>query len=355
MRQYHSLKIASVQQETADSVRIALDVPEELRDEFRHLPGQHLPIEAEIGGKRVRRTYSICTPPGTWPVQIGIRIQPGGQFSNYAAGLSADDTLRVMPPFGQFHPDVTPGDDRSGVAFAAGSGITPIISIIAATLAAEPQSRFTLFYANRTQRSTMFIDDLYGLKNRYPDRLQLVFLFSQEEQEFPVLAGRLERGKVRELMERFFAGGRASEVYVCGPGTMSDEVGEALQELGIDQAIIHRERFGTARAGARTPAPERGSSDRQTRVTVIMDGHRKAFTMQSEGVAIVDAAAEQGIDLPYSCKGGVCATCRTHLREGSVRMDTNYGLEPWELEQGYILACQSHPESEEITLDYDRT
>lgn len=355
MRQFHELAISAIRNETADSVRVAIDVPEGLRREFIFLPGQHLPVEADVGGERIRRTYSICSPPGVWPVEIGIRIQPGGVFSNHAAGLTAGDMLRVMPPFGQFHADIEPSSDRTRVAFAAGSGITPVLSIITATLQGERDSRFTLFYSNRTQRSTMFIDDLYALKNRYRERLQLVFLFSREEQEFPVLGGRFDNAKVRELMERFLPGIQPDEVYVCGPGTMSDDVTAALVGMGVDENCIHRERFGPVRSRA-SAAPARPTTGRrETRVIVIMDGHRKAFTMPTDGPAIVDAAAEHGIDLPYSCKGGVCATCRTHLRTGSVRMDTNYGLEPWEVEQGYILACQSHPDSDEILLDYDRT
>jgi len=352
---FHDLTVARLDEETADSRRIALAVPEELREQYAFLPGQHLPIQAVIGGKTLRRTYSICSAPGVLPLEIGVRVQPGGAFSNFAANeLKAGDTLKVMPPFGRFSAEIDPETEKTRLAFAAGSGITPILSIMRATLEQEPRSRFVLFYGNRRQRTTMFIDDLYALKNRYPERVQLYFLFSREEQEFPVFHGRLDAAKVTELLGHFCAGLAPDEAFVCGPGTMIDEVTAALADSGLPAEAIHAERFGVPRKGrARAPEPvpdEAGDAS----ITVIMDGHRKEFPMPHAGESIVDAAARHGIELPYSCKGGVCATCRTKVAKGEVRMDTNYALEPWEVDQGFVLACQSHPVSDDVTLDYDQ-
>jgi ring-1,2-phenylacetyl-CoA epoxidase subunit PaaE len=284
----------------------------------------------------------------------------GGQFSEYAANeLNVGDSLDVMPPNGQFHAVLDAGNEKQYLGFAAGSGITPILSIIATILREEPASRFALFYGNRTQNSTMFIDDLYALKNRYPDRLQLHFLFSQEEQEFEIAAGRLDDAKVRELVEHFCSGSPPDEAFVCGPDTMIDKVTVTLTDLGIAAENVHAERFGARRKGAGDKVTGTVTGDKVTgtlsRVTVVMDGHTKTFEMPRAGVNIVDAAAEQGVELPYSCKGGVCATCRTHVQKGEVEMATNYGLEPWEVEKGFVLACQSTPVSDEILLDYDKT
>lgn len=356
MRRFYSLTVSEKRNETADSVRVTLQVPQELRQEFDFLPGQHLPIQVDIDGKPVRRTYSICSVPGNGALQLGIRIQPGGLFSGYVAEkLEAGDVLQVMPPFGQFHANIDPGNRKTYLAFAAGSGITPVISIITATLEQEPLSRFLLFYGNRRQNTTMFIDDLYALKNRFPERLQLNFLFTREEQEFALFSGRIDGDKTRELFRLFCNGLDPDEAFVCGPHPMTDTVRDTLIDLGMDADVIHVERYGAPRR--KGPAQEPVASDKEydCDITVIMDGHRKTFQMSSGGPSIVDAAAAQGIELPYSCKGGVCATCRTHLRQGEVRMDTNYGLEPWEVEDGYVLACQSHPLTDKLTLDYDKT
>jgi len=366
MRKFHPLVVAAKHQETRDSIRIALDVPEDLRNEYAFYAGQHLPFQIERDGKKIRRTYSICSEQGEWPLQIGVRIQPGGQFSEFAANeLNVGDSLDVMPPNGQFHAVLDANSEKQYLGFAAGSGITPILSIIASVLRAEPGSRFALFYGNRTQNSTMFIDDLYALKNRFPERLQLHFLFSQEEQEFEVASGRLDDAKVRELFEHFCSGPQPDEAFVCGPDTMIDTVTVTLIDLGIPAENVHAERFGARRKVGGDKVTDTLSStgavsqdkvtDTLSRVTVVMDGHKKTFEMPRAGSNIVDAAAEQGIELPYSCKGGVCATCRTHVQKGEVEMTTNYGLEPWEVEKGFVLACQCTPVSDEVLLDYDKT
>ncbi len=361
MRQFHPLIVVGKEQETRDSVRISLDVPVDLRSEYAFQAGQHLPIQIERDGRKLRCTYSICSEQGTWPLQIGIRVQPGGQFSEFAANeLKIGDSIEVMPPNGQFHAVLDAGNEKQYVGFAAGSGITPILSIMTSVLRDEPRSRFALFYGNRTQGTTMFIEDLYALKNRYPDRLQLHFLFSREEQEFAIAAGRLDEAKVRELYEHFCAGAPPDEAFVCGPDSMIDTVTVTLTKLGISAENVHAERFGARRRAIGdkvtvTLTQEAADTADFARVTVLMDGHEKSFKMARGGSNIVDAAAEQGIDLPYSCKGGVCATCRTFVEKGEVEMATNYGLEPWEVEKGFVLACQSTPVTDELLLNYDKT
>jgi ring-1,2-phenylacetyl-CoA epoxidase subunit PaaE len=356
MKQFHPLKVLAKTNETRDSVRIAFDVPEELRAEFSFLPGQHLPIQIERDGKHLRRTYSICSARGCWPLEIGVRIQPGGQFSEFAANeLKVGESLEVMPPTGRFHLDADSEDGRTHIGFAAGSGLTPILSIIASILNAEPNSRFALFYGNRKQNTTMFIEDLFALKNRFPERLQVHFVFSQEEQEFEIAGGRIDGDKVAELFKRFCSGMAVDEAWVCGPDTMIGTVTDALVELGMAADAVHAERFGVPRKSGEKPDAETAvDTGEAVQVTVIMDGHKKSFEMPRAGTNFVDAAAEQGIELPYSCKGGVCATCRTYVRSGDVTMAVNYGLEPWEVEKGFVLACQSTPGSDEVVLDYDK-
>lgn len=356
MRQFRKLTVVAKTAESKDAVRVALDVPADLRDEYAFLPGQHLPVQIERDGRHVRRTYSICSPEGCWPFEIGVRIQPGGVFGEFAANdLGVGDLLEAMPPTGRFHLPEERSDGRFHVGFAAGSGITPILSIMSSILEREPSSRFALFYGNRKQNTTMFIEDLFALKNRYPDRVQLHFVFSQEDQEFEISGGRLDGDKVAELWERFCRGDRVDAAWICGPDTMIETVTARLVELGMDPETVHSERFGVPRKGGKKQLRQADAAGDTTTVTVIMDGHKKTFEMPRAGTSIVDAAASQGVELPYSCKGGVCATCRTHLREGEVDMATNYGLEPWEIEKGFVLACQSVPLTDGILLDYDKS
>lgn len=355
MKDFHPLTVERIEHETADSVRIALGVPDDIQGDYEFRPGQHLPFQVTVDGKKLRRTYSICSEQGAWPLEIGVRIQNGGQFSEYAANsLKVGDTLDAMPPSGRFHVDLDENNAKDYVGFAAGSGITPILSMIKSVLANEPNSRFLLFYGNRKQTTTMFIEDLFALKNQYPERLQLQFVFSQEEQELPILEGRLDGQKVRELYEHFGRGLRTAAVFVCGPDSMIREVTETVIDLGLDESKVHSERFGIPRKGSGPKPPMQKPVVGRSIVTVIMDGHKKSFEMRRDDENIVDAAADNGIDLPYSCKGGVCATCRCHVRDGKVTMATNYGLEPWEVDKGFVLACQSRPVSDALTLDYDK-
>ncbi len=360
MKHFHSLVIADIQRETPDSVCVMFQVPESLRDEFRFVQGQHLPVRADIDGETIRRTYSICSAVSKDALRIGVRIQPDGRFSQYVSNdLKAGDQLDVMPPIGHFQTPLDPDNEKTYMAFAAGSGITPILSIVATTLEEEPKSHFMLFYGNRTHESTMFLEDLYALKNQHPDRLSLHFLFSQEAQECDILNGRLDSENVRELYKTVGGGKTPDEVFLCGPGDMIDTVNNTLIELGMDATKIHSEHFvveSREEATERKPAElQPAGAEDETSVTVILDGHRKQFDMQMDDLTILDAAREHGLELPYSCEGGVCSTCRTHVREGEVDMEVNFALEDWEVEQGFALACQSRPLTRKLVLDYDKT
>ena len=358
MRKYHTLTVASLDSETRDSLRVALNVPENLREVFVFKPGQHLPIQLSIDGKLVRRTYSICSVPGEMPLVFGIRVQPGGKFSQFIqSNLKIGDHLEAMPPLGRFHADLGPQKVTVRIAFAAGSGITPILSIMRSTLENEPESRFVLFYGNRMQSTTMFIDDLHALKNRFPERLQLYFLFSQEDQELEVFSGRLDKLKITQLYRAFCNKMVPDEVFICGPGTMLNGVKESLVGENVDESLFRIERYG-APVSRKTQqlTPKAATTIKGSLIEVIMDGHKKSFEMAVDGPDnLVDAAAVEGIVLPFSCRGGVCATCRTYVRSGEVRMATNHGLEPWEVEKGFVLACQARPLSSKITIDYDET
>lgn len=341
--------------ETDDSLLLTLSVPDDVATEFGYKQGQHLPVRAEIGGSSVRRTYSICTSVNDDKLRLGIRIQPDGVFSNYVAdNLNVGDTLEVMPPYGHFNTDLDAEQSRVYAAFVAGSGITPILSIVKTTLETEPASRFSVFYGNRKQSTTMFIEELWALKNIYPERLSLHFIMSQEPTDIEIYGGHVDGEKVKELHRVFLADVRPDEVFLCGPNPMIDDVTESLIELGYKQEQIHSERF---RAGLKGERPERLKKDTApksgTEVTIVLDGSRHSFHMKPEDDSILDAARDNGLDLPYSCKGGVCSTCRTLVRKGEVEMAVNYALEPWEVEKGFILACQARPKTAEIELDYD--
>lgn len=353
MHRYRPLTVTGKENETRDSLRLTLALPSDGASDYAFRAGQHLPVAVEIDGKTLRRTYSLCSRPGADTLELGIRVQPDGAFSTYARDrLEVGATLDAMPPTGRFIVDIDPGRSRRVAAFAAGSGITPIIAILRAVLEGEPDSSVMLFYGNRSRESTMFVDDLWALKNLYPARLQLHFLFSREPQEQPIAAGRLDGDKAVELLRALAPDRLPDDTYLCGPDTMIDSITAALTGAGIDASSIHSERFGVPRRVAPAKAALQSGA---VSVAVVMDGHERRFSMNDDGRSLVDAAADAGIELPFSCKGGVCATCRTHLKRGRVRMDVNYGLEPWEVEQGFILACQSHPESEELVLDYDRS
>lgn len=358
MSRFHDLKVRSVESETPEAVAITFDVPDGDADAFRYQPGQHLTIRREINGEDVRRSYSICSSVGENTLKIAVRHVEDGRFSGFAnSDLSEGDTLQVFPPVGHFNVDLEPDSARNYVAVAAGSGITPILSIIKTTLETEPKSTFTLFYGNRTAASTMFRREISELKNRYLARFTFFHFLSQENLELDLFQGRIDGEKVKSIFERMIKPEWIDHFFLCGPGSMITEVGEALLAHGIDRERIHFERFTTEGEGeqkATRPAPKSQKVADGAEITVVLDGEEKMFTHPDPETTILDAASDAGADVPFACKGGVCCTCRAKLISGEVNMVLNYGLEQDELDAGYILTCQSFPVTDKVVVDYDQ-
>ncbi|HSD73254.1 MAG TPA: 2Fe-2S iron-sulfur cluster-binding protein [Steroidobacteraceae bacterium] len=357
MLKFHSLKVADVSPDAEEAASLSFEVPPNLRDAYCFEAGQHLGIRVQLAGEEVRRTYSIMSAPDDPELRIGVRVHTHGKLSRHLAHkVRAGDTLEVLTPNGSFHTTLGAGDERTYVAFTAGSGITPVLSILRNTLAREPRSRFLLFYGNQNAARTMFMEELLALKDVHLARLSLNFLFTREPQDVALLNGRIDRHKVRELAGTLFDATGVDEYFLCGPGDMNDEVTAALLELGVHAEHIHGERFAVAEATS-APQPHAvtpAASGETTRVSVVMDGRRRSFTMARDGETVLEAAEQAGLDLPFSCRAGVCSTCRTKLAHGAVEMAANYALEPWEVEAGFVLACQSRPTTPELELDYDQ-
>ena len=352
MLKFHTLKIAAIYPETNHATTVVFEMPEALHQEFAFKQGQHLNIRAEIDGQTVRRSYSLCNGPdeGIW--RVTIKHVDDGVFSSYVQNLKAGDALEVMAPNGRFFTELQSDTAKQYVAFAAGSGITPVLSNLRAILAAEPDSRFCLFYGNRNLKTVLFNEELQDLKNRYLDRLSIHHVFSGEHREFDLYTGRLDTSKANELLDQFFSNTPVNEYLICGPGTMVRDLTAMLKERGVDPQAIHSERFGVARKKQSKAAAQTVDEAPKAMVSVTMDGHAREFGLQ-EGDTLLDAAIKAGLDLPFSCQAGVCSTCRAKLVKGQVTMDANHALEPWELEQGFILTCQSRPTTNTIELDYD--
>ncbi|MGH8170514.1 MAG: 2Fe-2S iron-sulfur cluster-binding protein [Steroidobacteraceae bacterium] len=361
MLKFHSLRVAQVQQQAEDAVAVALEVPAELAAEYQGAAGQHIVLRASLAGQEVRRTYSLLSTPGERPLRIVARVHSGGSLSTYLARqVRPGDRIDVLPPNGSFTPHAAASDRGTCVAFAAGCGITPIVSIVRSWLEAGPKGRAILFYGNRSMARAMCLEELLALKDRHLERLALHFIMSREPQEVEIYNGRLDGGHVRQLAESFFAPRGVAEYFVCGPGEMIDSVSQTLRELGVSPDRIRAEHFTLATAAPANSEPSGRSAPREAgaeaglaEVTVIMDGRRRSFTMRMNGESVLDGAAKAGLDLPFSCRAGVCSTCRTKVVRGEVTMNQNYALEDWELQQGYVLACQSKVRTSILELDYD--
>ncbi len=351
---FHDLRVRDVQPDTDEAVVVWFDVPEPLRETFAFTPGQYLTLRSTVGGADVRRSYSICAGADDNALRVGVRLLPGGVFSQWVnASLKAGDTVQVFPPQGHFHVPLAAIERRHFLGIAAGSGITPILSIMKTVLAREPQSRFTLIYGNRRQASTMFREEIEDLKNRYLTRLALHHVFSREQQDAPLGEGRISKAKLAEFLGPLIDPKGLDEVFVCGPYEMNDEAEAALLEAGVASARIHIERFGAPPLGAAPLHPMLAGDAAQARVTVVRDGQRREIDFMAGDASLLDAAARAGLDVPFSCKSGVCSTCRAKLIEGEVRMDRNFALEKRELAAGFILTCQSHPLTERVTISFD--
>ena len=353
MPRFHRLRIDDVKRETADAISLSFAIPDELKADYAFAPGQYLTLRNVFDGEDVRRSYSICSGLDDGELRIAIKRVDGGRFSNWAAeALQAGDAIDVMTPTGRFGIAPDPAAARIHVGFAAGSGITPILSIIRSVLAREPKSRFFLFYGNRSTGDMLFGEELADLKDRFLGRFSVFHVLSQEEQDIDILNGRLDAEKLRKLLGRVVPLTMVDHAFVCGPLGMSETVEAALKEGGVAPERIHVERFVSAFDGVpKVRLPASAEAAHKTAV-LIVDGKRREVPV-APGEAVLDAALRAGLDLPYACKGGMCCTCRAKLVEGEAEMDVNYSLEPWETEAGFILTCQAHPVSERVTIDYD--
>ena len=356
MLRFHSLRVAQVQTQAEDAISVALEVPADLSAEYRGAPGQHIVLRTALESEEVRRTYSLVSAPGEPLLRIVARVHSEGRLSQHLTRLRPGDRLDVLPPNGSFTPHSAAAGQGTCLGFAAGCGITPIIAIVRSWLEAGPTGRAILFYGNRSMGRAMCLDELLALKDRYLDRLALHFIMSREPQDVEIYNGRLDGERVRQLAQSFFAPREVAECFVCGPGDMIDSASHALRELGVSPDRIRAEHFTVATAAPQPAAAPRtmaGVESDMAEVTVLMDGRRRSFTMRMNGESVLDGAARAGLDLPFSCRAGVCSTCRTKVVRGEVAMDQNYALEDWELEQGYVLACQSKVKTPVLELDYD--
>ncbi|WP_432515130.1 1,2-phenylacetyl-CoA epoxidase subunit PaaE [Kineococcus sp. SYSU DK001] len=354
---FHPLRVSRLERLTDEAVAISFEVPEDLRAEFEFTPGQHLTLRRTIDGEEARRSYSICAPAGQGRLRVAVKRIDGGTFSEWAtSALAEGDVLDVMPPAGRFGVEFTPGRVRHCTAIAAGSGITPVISLLETGLLTEPDSRFTLVYGNRTSASVMFLEELADLKNRWPDRLQLIHVLSREAQDAPLLSGRIDAGKLRLLLTEVLEPGDVQEWFLCGPAEMVEGCRAALREAGVPDSAVHHELFHVAGAGPTPRRPRREGEDRGRLSTVVavLDGRSTTIQVPADDEPVLDAVLRERADAPFACKGGVCGTCRALVVEGEVRMDHDYALEPAEKAAGYVLTCQAHPLSERVVVDFDR-
>lgn len=356
MTRFHELRVAQVRPETRDAMVVTFEPPAGDAKAFRYQAGQHLTLKAKIDGEEVRRSYSICASAQEQSLRIAIKRIDDGLFSSWATDhLKPGSRIEVMEPAGHFNVPLEPSASRHHVAFAAGSGITPILSLIKTTLAAEPGSRFTLIYGNRASGSVIFKEELADLKDRYLSRFNLVFILSREQQDVDLFNGRIDAAKCDALLQSWIDPAGIDVAYICGPQSMMEQVSERLMANGLAKNQIRMELFAVAMPkGPRRVRAARPAGAEGCKVTVIHLGLTREFRMEKNKSTVLDAALEQGLELPYSCKGGVCGTCRCKRVKGEVDMDANYSLEDYELARGFVLACQSFPVSDELLIDLDQ-
>jgi len=352
---FHPLRIKDVVRETKDAVSISFDVSDELKDAYRFTQGQHLTLKEKLEGEEVRRSYSICSAVGEPELRIAVKKIAGGKYSNYAnENFRPGKVIDVMEPQGRFFTPLSAENAKHYLAIAAGSGITPILSIIKTILKTEPSSRVTLVYGNRSVSGIIFLEALEDLKNIYPDRFSLMHILSREHQDVELFNGRINAEKCNDLFDSVIDVKTVDEAFICGPEQMIHDAEAALEAHGLDKPHIHFELFITEaakNAGSTPQVIEEAGPKRK--VGVILNGRRTEVEVAEEGKSILDTALDVGLDLPYACKGGVCSTCRAKVISGNVRMDVNYALEEDEVTEGFVLTCQSHPLTDDVVVDYD--
>lgn len=357
---FHNLRVKDLYKDTDDAVVVTFDVPSELSATYAFIQGQYLTLEQEINGKPVRRSYSICAGLDDGQLRVAIKHVEGGVFSSWAnQHLKIGDSMDVLPPRGDFFSSIDPEQRKNYLCICAGSGITPILSIIKTVLKREPRCTVTLLYGNQRTNTMMFRNDLAFLKNAYLERFHWINIFSREPQEVDLLSGHLDNRKGGALNRRLIKIREFDEFFLCGPEAMISEVSRGLRGEGITEENIHFELFAASAEHARQAAERHHERVRKYRgqvseVSILSDGRQFVFELSTDGENILDAGLRNGVDLPYSCKGGVCATCKARLIEGEVDMDLNQALRPEEIENGYILTCQSHPVSEKVVVDFDQ-
>jgi ring-1,2-phenylacetyl-CoA epoxidase subunit PaaE len=355
---FHKLAVKDIRNETTDCVSISFYVPDELKEQFQFIQGQNITIKTIINDEEIRRSYSICSSSLENELRIAVKKISNGKFSDHVDKLSKDDVLDVLPPTGKFYTALNSYNKKNYIAFAAGSGITPVVSIIKTTLATEPQSSFTLVYGNRNRSSIIFKEELEAIKNRYMNRFILHHILSREKTDAVINNGRITEEKCDELNNKLIDIKSKDEFFLCGPEQMIFAVKNWLEKNEVDKKKIHFELFtvpGQKSGINRSPfiIQTKKFEGKTSKVTIKLDGISFDFDLPFDGEPVLDAALKQGADLPFACKGGVCSTCRAKLIEGKVEMETNYALEPEELEKGFILTCQSHPRTEKVVIDFD--
>ncbi len=355
---FYPLLVKDVRTETSDCVSVSLDVPAELSDAFRFIPGQYLTFRKFLDGAEVRRSYSICASPSDRDLRVAIKKVENGKFSTYANDvLKKGDVLEVMPPMGNFTPRGRDGGPKNYLAFVAGSGITPVMSIMKSILEEDKDSTFTLIYGNRSRNSIIFREDVEALKNSYMLRMRLYHVLSREYMDIPLFSGRISATKCAEFCEKLIDLKSINEAFICGPEEMILSVRQQLIDAGMPQSAVHMELFTSP--DQPKPSHEKwvsahtGNEGPKSRVSITLDGATFDMDVPFNGESILDAALKSGADLPYACKGGVCCTCRAKVTEGEVEMEVNYALEHDEIEKGFVLTCQSHPRTERVVIDFD--
>ena len=356
MAVFHKIRVKDVYKETSDCSVIAFDIPESLYEEFEFKQGQHLTLKTEIDGEDVRRSYSLCTSPMDREWKVAVKLIPEGKFSSFVnTTLKPGDTLEVMAPSGTFGVKPIPEKPKNYLFFAAGSGITPIISMIKTHLAAEPNSTCKLFYVNRTAKSIIFKEELEQLRNAYFGRLEIYYFLTKERRDIELFNGRFDDDRMAVLCKTFIDIPDTSEVFLCGPEEMVKYVGNYLVEAGLPKELVHFELFVTGLSEEDKLRAERLAQQNVegVEVTIVDGGKEFHFTMTSDYDNILDAALGAGADLPFACKGGVCSTCKCKILEGEVEMKVNYALEAHEVAQDYVLSCQAVPVTDEVKVDFD--
>ena len=352
--QFEPLKVATITKETNDCVSVSFEIPSILKEKFSYVQGQYITIKTSINGEEIRRSYSLCSSPLETDFRIAVKKIKGGIFSNYANEiLQVGDVLDVMPPLGKFNITLHPFNKKNYVFIAAGSGITPILSIIKTTLQTEANSSITLVYGNTSRHSIIFKEQLEALKNKYFNRFRLIHILSRERTDTAINFGRIDTSKCELLFDKLISL-QADEFFICGPEELTFCVKHFLESKRVDKEKIHFELFASSNKKATLNSNnETKTSEKKSNILIRIDGRSFDFNLASEGNSILDAAIQKGADLPYACKGGVCCTCKAKLVSGSITMDVNYGLEPDEIAQGFILTCQAHPTSENVVIDFD--